>query len=95
MDTLGEFISDQCLLDPTCSAKAGELYDAYKTWCAGMGETPQSQRVFGRSLTERGLTRRKSSVYWWDGIALRFTADSLLPNEPEAATEDHSQEPML
>jgi putative DNA primase/helicase len=74
MDTLGEFISDVCLLAPGISARAAALYSAYGTWAEAMGERPLSQRKFGLSLRERGLAKRTSNGVWWDGIGVKTGA---------------------
>jgi phage/plasmid-associated DNA primase len=35
MDTLGNWITECCLLDPKKREKASHLYDSYRTWAAG------------------------------------------------------------
>ena len=70
MDVLGDFISDCCILVAGTTSKAGDLYGEYVRWAEATGERPLSQRKFGSSLRERGLTKRTSNGVWWDGIGL-------------------------
>lgn len=86
MDVLGEFISDCCLLVDGVSARAADLYMQYQRWAEGMGERPLTQRRFGVSLRERGLTKRTSNGVWWDGIALKAARPG-----PDDRTESHQQ----
>ncbi len=73
MDTFGQFIDEQCVVAEHASARASELYAAYKRWSDAAGEQPVSQRRFGEALAERGFERRKggaANVYHWHGIGL-------------------------
>lgn len=71
MDVLGAFLSECCILTPEVRAKAGDLYEKYKEWCASGGEFVLNQRIFGQQLTERGLERVKSSGNFWKGIGIK------------------------
>ncbi len=70
-DTLGEFISDECVLLPGVSARAKDLHDAYERWAEAAGARPLTTTKFGRALGDRGLTKRRANGVVWDGIALR------------------------
>lgn len=66
MDILADFIVDCCEVGPHYGASAAELHAAYLNWCVMNGESPVSQTLFGRMLSERGFaigrdrhTRRK------------------------------------
>lgn len=70
-DTLGEFIADCCVINPLATVKAGDLYNAYKTWCSDSGAEPINQTLFGRQITERGYKKdRKQGVILYFGLGL-------------------------
>jgi len=70
MDVLGTFIEDCCIVGPEFTAKAADVFKAYKAWCETSGERPSNQRAFGLALSERGIERRKNSSTWYIGLAL-------------------------
>ncbi len=78
MDLLGDFISHQCVTEPSAQATAAALYNAYTAWCQTTDERPISQKAFGRALTEHG-TRSVRTKSWrgWQGIRLREPADEV------------------
>ena len=84
MDDLGSFLTERCFELEMESAKASDLYAAYKEWCESNGERPSSQRALGMRLTERGFQRRRGTggPYYWHGIGLR-TLDSEPMNHSE------------
>ena len=71
MDTLAGFFADRCVIHPNASAGATRLYNAYKEWCDGGGETRLTQTRFGRQLRERGFNNKKTQTVTWYGIGLR------------------------
>ncbi len=58
-DVMAEFIDERCTRDPAAQVLAGNLYTAYKHWCEHRGDTPVSNNVFGRKLTDRGIGGEK------------------------------------
>ncbi len=70
-DTLGQYISDHCVLVDGVRARAKDLYDQYVTWAEANGERSMSQKAFGTALGERGLEKRSSNGIVWHGIALK------------------------
>jgi putative DNA primase/helicase len=71
-DILGDFIAEMCdeVADHVESAK--NLYDAYRRWCDGNGERPETQKQFGMALAERGFERpRTSSARQYKGLKIR------------------------
>lgn len=54
-DVLAEFITARCATGEQYSARAGDLYTAYETWCSENGEKAFSSTLFGRLLGERGF----------------------------------------
>lgn len=79
MDSLGSFLEDRCEMHPTATVTPKTLWEAYLKWCEESGETPlKSQTLFGKRLTERGITRdrgtRGERLYL--GIRLRLPFDT-------------------
>ena len=71
-DTVGLWIEDACLLDPTGRATTGELYQSYAAWTAAAGHRPMSSKTLGDRLRERGLTPwRTDRARGWAGITLK------------------------
>ena len=52
------------------TAKAGELYKAYRDWCDSNGERPESQKSFGTMLREKGFEKFKKGTFQYHGIML-------------------------
>jgi phage/plasmid-associated DNA primase len=59
-DVLGSFLSTVTVRAHAARTGSHTLYDAYKRWCEGAGESPWTQRSFSRALGERGLKTVKS-----------------------------------
>jgi putative DNA primase/helicase len=75
-DTLADFFKDRCLIEPTATCEASDLYQDYTKWM-GM-EAPEekvkSQRAFGFEMGDRGFKRdrdlaTKRKIYF--GIRLK------------------------
>jgi putative DNA primase/helicase len=76
MDMLKDFIEDRCVVNADMRVVAGELYEAYESWCVTNGERELSQTVFGKKLTERGIDPLKSNgVRYRIGIGLRHEGE--------------------
>jgi len=77
MDTLAAFIEDRCVVREGIVAPATPLYKQYQMWCDDAGEKPETQKVFGMRLRERGFTSDKikrgphKDRKGWFGIGLR------------------------
>lgn len=51
---------------------AGQMYDAWKAWCAASGERPWGQTAFGRGLSERGWEKeRRGGAIYYTGVRLK------------------------
>ena len=87
MDVLGTFLGDCCGLGPEKNVAATDLYRAYSQWCEDTGETQETQRKFGRRLTERGVfTRYKggsSGGHRWRGLDLLTLWKSRISRESD------------
>ncbi len=87
MDTLAAFIEDRCIVREEAVAPATPLYKQYQMWCDDAGERPETQKMFGMRLRERGFVSDKikrgphKDRKGWFGIGLR--ADDPDPEDPE------------
>jgi putative DNA primase/helicase len=70
MDTLGEFLTECCVVDSNAKAKASELYALYRAWSERAGHHPVSSTRFGISLGDRGFQKVKAGTVSWRGIGL-------------------------
>jgi putative DNA primase/helicase len=73
MDMLGNFISENCILNPLAKTKVSELYDEYSTWASITGDLVLGKRDFNRLLKERGIKQKRSTggQFFWFGIGLK------------------------
>lgn len=87
MDTLAAFIEDRCVVRADAVAPATPLYKQYQMWCDDAGEKPETQKMFGMRLRERGFVNDKikrgphKDRKGWFGIGLR--ADHPGPEDPQ------------
>ena len=70
MDSISQFIQDECEVDKGYSYAASKFYQAYRDWCSGAGRKPQSTTAFKRSLEKiTGVYQHRSSNgLQWHGI---------------------------
>ena len=61
MDYLGGFLEDCCVMDPSASEAAGNLFRIYLQYCEENKEKPLSQTKFGRLLSERPRIKKGSA----------------------------------
>jgi putative DNA primase/helicase len=92
MDTLAAFIEDRCVVREGIVAPATPLYKQYQMWCDDAGEKPETQKMFGMRLRERGFVSDKikrgphKDRKGWFGIGLR--ADHPDPEDPEGSNDE-------
>jgi P4 family phage/plasmid primase-like protien len=97
MDTLAAFIEDRCVVREGIVAPATPLYKQYQMWCDDAGEKPDTQKMFGMRLRERGFVSDKikrgphKDRKGWFGIGLR--ADHPDPEDPEYSNDEPSGDP--
>jgi putative DNA primase/helicase len=90
MDTLAAFIEERCVLGEGLVAPATPLYKQYQMWCDDAGEKPETQKMFGMRLRDRGFENGKikrgahKDLKGWFGIGIR--ADHPDPDEPPNGT---------
>ena len=77
MDTLAAFLEDRCVVHRDAVAPATPLYKRYRLWCDDAGEKPETQKMFGMRLRERGYDSKQitsgphKNRKGWFGIGLR------------------------
>ncbi len=72
-DAVGRFIGECCIVGEYATAKARELYAAYRRWSEGSGEEPVTETSFGRRITERGFAKRHTSQgKQYQGVGLQI-----------------------
>jgi hypothetical protein len=92
MDTLAAFLEDRCIVQKDLVAPATPLYKAYRFWCDDAGEKPETQKMFGMRLRERGFTNAKITSgphkdrKGWFGIGLK--ADHPEPEDPDEGPDN-------
>jgi len=94
MDPLGGFLAEHCVIEPTASATAKELYTAYLKWAEANAEQPVVQKTFGGRLSERGLQSAKGSrgVRMWKGLRLREATTTVSRPTPAPAPSETPEE---
>ena len=60
-DWLTHFFSDCCELDAGYEEKSGEVYRAYRSYCARVGDFTRSTTEFYNALEARGINRRRTA----------------------------------
>lgn len=60
-DWLSHFFNECCELDPGLEEKSGEVYQAYRAYCARVGDFTRSTTEFYNALDSRGIRRRRTA----------------------------------
>ena len=70
MDSISQFVTDECEQDSDHICAASKFYQAYRDWCGSAGRKPQSQTAFKRALEKLNgvYQQRSSSGLQWHGI---------------------------
>jgi putative DNA primase/helicase len=68
MDTIGNFIQEECATGAEFKTRAKTLYAAYSKWAEDNGKQAVNSTRFGMSLAERGFKKDKQGVIYWHGI---------------------------
>lgn len=75
MDVMGEFFKDCLVAEEGSQCRAQDLYDAYREWSRSKGRHVDSQVIFARHLSERGLEKKRQGPgIFWLGLRLRTLA---------------------
>ena len=62
MDTLGQFITETCDINPHSEVLFSDLFSEYGTWCEANNSTQMSRKAFAMALEERGYASRHTRV---------------------------------
>ena len=70
MDSISQFVRDECEQDSKHICAASKFYQAYRDWCVSAGRKPQSQAAFKWALEKLDgvYQQRSSSGLRWHGI---------------------------
>lgn len=69
-DVIASFLGECCIRRPDTKARAADIYDAYKAWCAANGEVAKTQRQFGAAMTDRGMERFTNNGTFYRGVGI-------------------------
>ena len=70
MDSIAQFVKQECSLEPKTKCAASKLYEAYRHFCQAIGRKPQSTNAFKKALDKlTGVYQSStSSGMQWQGI---------------------------
>ena len=70
MDSISQFVRDECEQDSNHLYAASKFYQAYRDWCCSAGRKPQSQTAFKQALEKLNgvYQHRSSNGLQWHGI---------------------------
>ena len=74
MDSVSQFVDQECDVSPNAKFGASKLYEEYRNWCQAMGHKPQSTTAFKRTLDKLSgvYQNRVASGMQWHGIQPAF-----------------------
>ena len=70
MDSISQFLRDECEVQPDCSYPASQFYSAYRNWSLTVGKKPKTSAAFKRAMESNPSVyqKRTSSGNCWVGI---------------------------
>ncbi len=71
MDVFGQWLDECCVIAANAAVQSKDAYESYKKWVASRGMKAMSQSPFSRKLEDRGFSRVKRSVIFFEGIGLQ------------------------
>lgn len=78
-DWLEHFFSERCEVGDSYKERSGDLYSAYRSFCASIGEYTRSTTDFYAALKMEGFSRKKErSGSFIQGIKLKTSSDDFL-----------------
>ncbi len=90
-DVFSNWLNECCSSSPGDSAVTGELFESFKKFSGWNSITPTK---FGKTLSERGFTKRKTNgKVFWDGLKLEIsdTSDSWTPFSQKSYKKNDSE----
>lgn len=82
MDLIGEFLSENCVVDDARQTQASVLHSAYSRWATDAKEPNLTKNEFRDRLIERGFAKPVKStggLYYWKGIHLVSSSSNPTP----------------
>lgn len=70
-DTIGQFISEQCVVNESARVKASELYKKYETWCEENGHKPVWGNNFGQKIVVKFPKKTTKMGVYYFGVGIR------------------------
>ena len=61
-DWMAHFLEECCEIDPTYTAKSGEFYNEYRTYCAQVGEYIRSTTDFYTAIELAGFEKKRTKT---------------------------------
>ncbi len=61
-DQVEKFLTDCCVKKDRCSARTGDLHEAYKQWASDCEDQVLNLKLFGQALTDKGFEKKKRSA---------------------------------
>ena len=70
MDSIAQFVEQECSLEADTKYSASKLYEAYRQYCQAIGRKPQSTNAFKKALEKlpNVYQHRTASGMQWHGI---------------------------
>ena len=70
MDSIAQFVEQECSLEPKTKYSASKLYEAYRHFCQAIGHKPQSTNAFKKALGKLTGVYQSRTANWmqWQGI---------------------------
>ncbi len=102
MDTVGNFISDCCVVGEDLIVTSSDLYSAYTKWCEVNSEYQIRKNTLWDKFREKGFTIgqvTKKRVQGWRGLSIKIGTEVLFPELPsgllELSTSELTQSVMV
>lgn len=83
MDTIGHFLTDECIIDKDYYCTVQNLYDTYKKWCEHSGHKATTKIKFNKDIKAHGykIVPKTNNVQFWDGLMINTTKNSIVDFE--------------
>ncbi|WP_261558893.1 DNA primase family protein [Frankia tisae] len=76
VDTLGQFLNDECYRGETHQVRSSALYARWVRWCKANGEDAGSNKAFSEALKKKDFAKRRAADgVRWSGLMLRPDRD--------------------